>query len=99
MTATQTLPTPVTKGAEILIPAGELITNDSHTGYMPAPAGLTVTAHSVYRAWDDYYPFSTRYEHIPGEIVWEDEQGGFRSAEVTPAMAEQNPHLSFTGLL
>lgn len=99
MTATQTPTAPVIKGVEVLIPAGELITNDTYVGYMPAPAGLTVTVRSTYRAWDDYYPFSTRYEHIPGTIVWNDEKGGFRSAEVTPAMAEQNPHLSFDGLL
>lgn len=100
MTATQTTTqAPVTKGVKVLVPAGELITDDTHQGYMPAPAGLTVEVTRIQRAWDDYYPFSTRYDHIPGVIVWADGTGFFRSAEVTDAMVAQNPHLDFTGLI
>lgn len=100
MTATQTPTTPVAKGVEVLIPADALITDDNYAGYMPAPADLTVTVLAVYHALDNCSPSSDHYgEHIPGTIVWKDEQGGLRTAEVTPAMAEQNPHLSFDGLL
>lgn len=99
MTATQTAATPVTDGVEVLIPAGELITDDTYLGNMPAPAGLRVTVYSAFHAWDDEEALSTRYTRIPGIIVWKDDAGFFRDAEVTPAMVEQNPQLDFTGLV
>lgn len=99
MTATQTPTAPVVKGVEVLIPAGELITDDAYTGYMPAPANLTITVDRISNAWNDEVPFSTRYTRIPGTIIWKDDAGFYRSAEVTSAMVAQNAELNFTGLV